>query len=170
MEGLKLIPLTYLFHSPSPSVTRKTRKSLWVTNKIRFFFSRKLEHVNQEHMNMHSTAFFGGIWAKEPLGSKYQFYQNTYCPSEDAGSGPPLRCIIFHLQIRDKVLDIKLLNSSKEAVHSHFDDTTHTIWILRVLYKCVFLPAFHGEYNRIIRRRNGLETSQAFLLLTVAGK
>lgn len=95
-----------------------------------------------------AQAFSVGIWAKDPLGPKYQFYQDTYCLSKDISNRTPLRSVISNKQIRSRFLDMKLFNNAKETGHSHFKVTINTMFKVLIVtesfaWRCCFALCFN---------------------------
>ena len=120
-----------------------------------------------------ARAFSDGIWARDPLGPKYQFYQNTYCLSKVIGNRTPLRFVISNKQIRSRFLNMKLFNNARDTGHSHFKAMIHTMFKFSSDYwefsmKVCFALCFYfssslwpGQSHDL---RKGQEKTNSFLL------
>lgn len=120
-----------------------------------------------------AQAFSNGIWAKGPLGPKYQFYQNTYCLSKDIGNRTPLTFIIFNEQIRSRFLDIKSFNYLRETWHSHLKVKYH-VWsshlvtqsfVWRCVLLCVFIPPTYCDQDESGKKKGQKKTHIFFLII-----
>ena len=121
-----------------------------------------------------AQAFSVGIWAKDPLGPKYQFYQNTYCLSKDISNRTPLRFVISNKQIRSRFLDMKLFNNAKETGHSHLKVTINTMFKVLVVTEsfawrcvllCVSISPLHCDQDRVMKKERPRENSLFFPLI-----
>ena len=112
-----------------------------------------------------AQAFSDGIWAKDPLGSKYQFYQYTYCLFKDIGNKIPLTFILFIKQIRSKVYiwnylitwrkhGIVILKIKQHVSSSHLVTETF-VW--GCVWLSVFISSFYCDQGRIIKKERPRE-------------